>query len=659
MAVHVIEKEEVILRIAGDSGDGIQLLGGEFSESAAYSGNDIETSSDFPAEIRAPHGSSAGVSGYQLRLAAKIIHTPGSSVDALVALNPAALFSNLKDVKDSGVLIINEDSFTPRGFKLAGNKREEMHGVIAKATLQLFEVPMTTLTRKALDSQPDIVEQSLKTKDRAKNFFALGLLLWLYGKKLEHSENFIADRFRGEGKQLLRKMNGIALKAGYAYGDASELFLTRYVVPSAGLPAGEYRSLSGNQAVALGLLSGAHALNMRPVFASYPITPSSDIFNEFVKLREHGVTTVQAEDETAAIGMALGASYAGCLGLSATSGPGFVLKMEFINLAVMAELPLVIVDVQRSGPSTGMPTKSEQTDLLQALYGRNGESPLPVLAASSPGDAYRRCIEAVKLSVKYRVPVIVLSEGALAHATEPWRIPQISDIQKAEPNFARLETKEKTESKFDEAAEAGGLSKRDDERGAHWPDKRPHWPYKRDEKSLARNWAIPGQAGMEHQIGGLEKENIRGGVSYDDENHDTMVRLRAAKVAAMAADIPPLQVLGKQKNSCLVLGWGSTAGAIFSAVETLEERNPKLSAHLSRAHLHHLNPFPPNMASLLADFSYIFIPEMNLGQLAMLLRGHFGLSQEKVCSYTKVSGKPLRSSELAGAMETFLESRKF
>lgn len=602
------ELEAVTIRFVGDSGDGMQLAGTQFTLTSAIVGNDIATLPDFPAEIRAPAGSLPGVSGFQLQFSSRDIRTPGDEVDVLVAMNPAALKVNLKDLKPGGILVVNTDEFTESNLRKAGYETNPLEDG-SLSGYRLFKLPITTLTLKALAE----VELPHKQLERCKNFYALGLMYWLYDRPLEPTIKWIDEKFTNvPGVGLANKL---ALKAGYHYADTTEIFTTHYHVGKARIKPGRYRNITGNEATALGFITASQLAGRPLVYASYPITPASDILHELARHRNFGVKTFQAEDEIAAIGVAIGAAFAGHLGLTGTSGPGMALKSEFIGLAVMTELPIVIIDVQRGGPSTGLPTKTEQADLLQALFGRNSECPVGIVAPATPADCFHMAVEAFRLAIKYMAPVIYLSDGYLGNGSEPWEIPSIESLPKIEVKF------------------------RTDPKG--------FYPYLRDERTLARPWAIPGTPGLEHRIGGLEKEHITGNVSYDPENHDFMVRLRAEKVARMAQDIPPVEVFGESTGKVLVLGWGSTYGAIMTAVEHLQAKG----ASVSSVHLRYLNPFPKNLGEVLRRFETVIIPELNLGQLALLIRAKFLVD---AVSFTKVQGKPFKVVELVSKIKEYL-----
>jgi 2-oxoglutarate ferredoxin oxidoreductase subunit alpha len=601
--------QEVTIRFAGDSGDGMQLTGTQFTNTSAVFGNDISTLPDFPAEIRAPAGSLPGVSGFQLHFSSRDIRTPGDEPNVLVAMNPAALRVNLADLEAGGILIVNSDAFNANNLKKAGYANNPIEDG-SLSGYRLFSLPITSLNANALTE----TKLTKKEIDRCKNFFALGILYWLYDRPMKVTLDWIDMRFKKTPE--LAKANALSLKAGYYYGETTELFTTHYRVEKARLAPGKYRNITGNEATAIGLVT-ASQLAGRPLFyASYPITPASDILHELSKHQNFGVKSFQAEDEIAAMGAAIGASFSGYLGLTGTSGPGLCLKSEGLNLAVMTELPVVVVDVQRGGPSTGLPTKTEQADLLQAMYGRNSESPVAIVAPSTPGDCFTMAIEAWRIAIKYMTPVLYLSDGYLANGSEPWRIPKVEDLPKIEVNFR---------------TEAEGF-----------------FPYLRDEQTLARPWAIPGTPGLEHRIGGLEKQNITGNVSYDPENHDLMVRLRAEKIARIANEIPDVEVLGEREGEVLVVGWGGTYGALTAAVEECRARNLSVSS----IHLRYLNPFPKNLGDILGRFEKILVPELNLGQLSMLLRSKFLVP---AISFTKVKGKPFKISEIIDKIEETLE----
>jgi len=598
----VEELDRVAIRFTGDSGDGMQLTGSKFTEATAQAGNDLSTFPDFPAEIRAPAGTLAGVSGFQIHFASRDVRTPADEPDVLVAFNPAALRANVADVRPGGMVIVNSDAFTTRNVERAGYREDPLPEL--RERFRLVEIPVTNLNREALKD----IEISSRDADRCKNFFALGLMYWLYDRPIEPTLRWIAGKFRG----LIAEANARALKTGYHFGETTELFPVSFVVPRAKIEPGLYRNITGNQALAWGIAAAAQRFGKPLFLGAYPITPASDVLHELARFRHFDVKTFQAEDEIAAISAAIGAAFVGDLAVTTTSGPGFVLKQEALNLAVMAELPLVVVDIQRGGPSTGLPTKTEQADLLLALYGRNSDSPVPILAASTPGDCFYSVLEAFRLAVRHMTPVILLSDGYLATSSEPWRVPDVDALL------------------------------RHDVRYAHDPD--TFLPYDRDPETLARPWAIPGTPGLEHRIGGLEKSDRTGHVSYDPQNHDAMVRLRAEKVARIARSLPEVEVDGPDRGGLLVLGWGGTQGAIIEACD--EARRDGLS--VSRLHLRHLNPFPPNLGEVLSRFERILVPELNLGQLSRLLRAEFLVPAE---SLSKVFGQPFKVEEIRSRIE--------
>jgi 2-oxoglutarate/2-oxoacid ferredoxin oxidoreductase subunit alpha len=606
---HLEELETVTIRFAGDSGDGMQLTGTQFTNTSAVVGNDISTLPDFPAEIRAPAGSLPGVSGFQLNFSSQDIKTPGDQPNVLVVMNPAALKVNLPDLEDGGTLIINTDGFTPENLKYA-NYASNPLGDNSLAGYRVHKLPISTLNMNALKGN---VELSRKEIDRSKNFFALGVLYWLYDRPMENTLNWIHTKFAKNPE--LAKANEIALKTGYNFADTTEVFTTHYTVKRAKIAPGKYRKMTGNEATAIGFIA-ASQLSGRPLFyGSYPITPASDILHELSRHKSFGVKTFQAEDEIAAVCAAIGASFAGQIGLTGTSGPGVALKQEAIGLAVMTELPLVIINVQRGGPSTGLPTKTEQADLFQAVWGRNGECPAIVVAPATPADCFHMAIEAVRLAFKYMSPVFYLSDGYLANGAEPWAIPEIESLPKIDVKFAT--------------------------------DPTTFMPYARDEETLARPFALPGTPGLEHRIGGIEKQHITGNVNYDPENHHLMVKLRQEKVDRVVNDIPLVQVMGEKTGKVLVLGWGSTYGSISSAVEKMQHEGKSVSA----AHLRHLNPFPRNLGEVLAGFETVIIPEMNLGQLCTMIRAKYLVD---AVAFSKVKGRPFQIREIVRKVEEYL-----
>jgi len=597
--------ESVTIRFAGDSGDGVQITGTQFTNTSAIFGNDLSTFPDFPAEIRAPAGTLPGVSGFQIQFSAKEIHTPGDQPDVLVAFNPAALLVNIKDLAPNSVVIVNTDSFGEVDLKKAGCATNPLEDGMLSA-YQTFKIPIADLTIKALEP----VAITHKDKERCKNFFALGVLYWLYNRPMEPTLKWFQDKFKK--KPELVEANSLALKAGYAYADAAELFRSQYEVPPAKYAPGRYRNVMGNEALALGLVAASKLSGLPLFYGSYPITPASDILHELSRHKNFGVITFQAEDEIAAVTSAIGASYAGAIGVTGTSGPGVALKGEAINLAVMVELPLVICDIQRGGPSTGLPTKTEQADLMQALFGRNSESPVCVLAPATPGDCFDVAIQAVRIATKYMVPVFILSDGYLANGAEPWKLPKLADLPKIQV-------------KFQTSPE-------------HFA------PYLRDEVTLARPWALPGTPGLEHRIGGIEKSHIYGNVSYDPDNHDFMCRMRAAKIQRIVQEVPDLQVMGDEDAKILLVGWGSPYGSITAAVEESRRRGIKVA----QIHLRHLNPFPSNLGAILKRYPRVLVPELNLGQLLMVLRAKYLVDARGL---NKVQGKPFKVSELVEAIE--------
>jgi 2-oxoglutarate ferredoxin oxidoreductase subunit alpha len=603
------ELDTVTIRFAGDSGDGMQLTGTQFTNTSAIVGNDISTLPDFPAEIRAPAGSLPGVSGFQLNFSSQDIHTPGDQANVLVAMNPAALKVNLADLEEGGTIIVNTDEFTKENLERAAYTSNPIEdGSLSGYRVHLL--PISTLNMNALKGT---VELSRKEISRCKNFFALGVLYWLYDRPLEPTLNWIQAKFKKNPE--LAKANEVALKTGYNFAETTEVFTTHYTVKKAVIAPGRYRKITGNEATAIGFVAAAE-LAGRPLFyGSYPITPASDILHELARHKNFGVKTFQAEDEIAAVCAAIGASFAGHVGLTGTSGPGVALKQEAIGLAVMTELPLVIVNVQRGGPSTGLPTKTEQADLFQAVWGRNGECPAIVLAPATPADCFDMAIESVRLAFKYMVPVFYLSDGYLANGAEPWRVPTIENLPRIEVKFTT--------------------------------DPANFMPYARDEVTLARPYALPGTPGLEHRIGGIEKQHMTGNVNYDPENHQLMVKLRQEKVDRAVADIPPVEVFGDPTGKVLVLGWGSTYGSITSAVERMHKEGKSVSS----AHLRHLNPFPKNLGEVMAGFETVIIPEMNLGQLCTMIRARYLID---AVAFSKVKGRPFQIREIIRKVEEYL-----
>jgi 2-oxoglutarate ferredoxin oxidoreductase subunit alpha len=608
LSSEIRELERVTIRFAGDSGDGMQLTGTQFTRTAAVFGNDISTLPDFPAEIRAPAGSLPGVSGFQISFSSSEIHTPGDQPDVLVAMNPAALKTNIGDLPAGGALIVNSDAFSQGNLNKAAYASNPLTDGSLKS-FTVFEIPISTLNERSLDG----LEMTSKQKDLTKNFFALGLMFWLYERSMDPTIDWIDAKFGA--RPVIAEANKRALNAGYAFGETTEAFHTHYRVKPAKLDPGTYRNITGNEAAALGFVTASRLAQRQLFYGSYPITPASEILHQLSGYKSFGVKTFQAEDEIAAMGASIGAAYGGALALTASSGPGIALKTEAMGLAVMVELPVVIVDVQRAGPSTGMPTKNEQADLLQVMFGRNSDSPLPVVAPAMPGECFDLAIEASRLALKYMTPVVYLSDAFLATGSEPWRVPALSDLPDiAVPNAT---------------------------------DPATYRPYQRDPDTLARPWAVPGTPGLEHRIGGLEKADVTGNVSYDPDNHHRMQMLRAAKVAGIADDIPPLEVYGPETGELLILGWGSTYGAIRSAVERLTSEGRSV-AH---AHIRHLNPFPANTESVLRSYRRVLIPEINLGQLLLLVRAAYLID---AVGYNRSRGKPFRIAEIVEEAERML-----
>jgi 2-oxoglutarate ferredoxin oxidoreductase subunit alpha len=602
--------DRVVIRFAGDSGDGMQLTGTQFTTTAAALGNDLATLPDFPAEIRAPAGTLAGVSGFQIQFASDLVFTPGDAPDVLVAMNPAALKSNIADLPANGMLIVNSDAFKENDLKKAGYAGNPLEDGSLDA-FQVIKVELTRLTRAALQE----LDLPMRIVDRCKNFFALGMMYYLYQRPLDHSLAWIERKFAGRDELIAA--NKTALRAGHAYCEATEVFVSTYEVPAARLEPGTYRNIAGSQALALGFVAAAQKSGLSLFQGSYPITPASDLLHELSKYKNYGVVTFQAEDEIAAIGSAIGAAFAGSLGLTSTSGPGMALKSEFLSLAIMVELPLVVVNVQRAGPSTGMPTKTEQSDLMQALFGRFGESPCIVLSAATPSDCFATAYEACRLAVRHMSPVILLADGFIANGAEPWRLPRAEDLPPIPVEFRR--------------------------------DAADFLPYARDPETLARPWALPGTAGLEHRIGGLEKTDGAGNVSYNPDNHHQMVELRAAKIDRVADDIPLAEVSGPERGRLLVLGWGSTYGAIAAAVKRAREEGREVS----QLHLRHLNPLPRNLGDVLAAFDKVLVPEINMGQLSLLLQGRF---LRQVIPLNKVRGLPFRAGEIHDKIVEIVEA---
>jgi 2-oxoglutarate ferredoxin oxidoreductase subunit alpha len=610
MTKTVEEKERVVIRFAGDSGDGMQLTGDRFTSATAVLGNDLATLPDFPAEIRAPAGTVHGVSAFQIQFASTDITTPGDHADVLVAMNPAALKADLAKVDPGGVVIVNEDAFTQRNVEKAGYASDPTSDGSLEG-YQLFKVPMTSITVRATEG----AGISKKEAERAKNMFALGLVSWMYGRPTETTLNWLERKFGG--KQEIYEANVAAFKAGYNFGETTELFAHSYTIAAAPAEPGTYRNIAGSTALSWGLVAASQRSGLQLFYASYPITPASELLHELSRHKNFGVITLQAEDEIAAANVALGAAFAGHLAVTGTSGPGMDLKAETLGLAVIMELPLVIVDVQRGGPSTGLPTKTEQGDLLLAMFGRHGESPMPIVAAASPADCFDVALEAARIAVRYRTPVIVLSDTFLSNSSEPWRVPEVDALPEIDPNFA--------------VADGDGFL-----------------PYARDER-LARPWAVPGTPGLVHRIGGLEREDLTGNISYDPENHERMTHLRQAKIDGIADDIPPLAVDDPEGDAdLLVLGWGSSLGTIRAAASRVRASEGKVAT----AHLRHLNPFPANTGEVVRAYRTVLIPEMNLGQLAMLIRAKFLVDAK---SFTKVQGLPIFAEDLEEEIRRVLD----
>ena len=605
------ELEHVTIRFAGDSGDGMQLTGNQFTRTTALSMNDLSTFPDFPAEIRAPAGSVYGVSGFQIHFSSEEVHTPGDKADVLVAMNPAALQASLKFIENNAVIILNKDAFTPRNLKLAGYEEYPTENGKLKG-YQVYSVDISRLTQEALKE----IDLTHKEKERCKNFFALGIVYWLYNRKMDPTIDWIQKKFAAQ--PLWKEANEEALKAGRNFAEATELFRTSFKVTKAEIEPGIYRKVTGNEALVIGLIAAGEKSGRNIFLGSYPITPASEILQMMALHKNFGVKTFQAEDEMAAIGAAIGASFAGDIGVTATSGPGMALKSEFLGLAVMTELPLIICDIQRAGPSTGMPTKTEQSDLNQALYGRSGEAPLAVIAAKNPSDCFHAVYEAVKIATQFMTPVVVLSDVYLANGAEPWRIPDEGKLPPIEINFAK-------------------------------PDEL-FTPYLRDENTLARKWAIPGTPNLEHRIGGLEKANITGEVSYDPDNHDEMVRLRAEKIQRIKDYVEEPEIYGDESGDVLIVSWGSTYGTVLTVVEHLRKEGKKVSFY----HLRWINPLPDNLGKYVKNFKKVIVPEVNLGQLVKIIRSEYLID---AVSFNKVRGLPLQVIELKNAVNDLIEGK--
>ena len=600
--------DKAVIRFCGDSGDGMQITGSQFTNTVALYGNDLATLPDFPAEIRAPAGTLPGVSGFQVHFSSHDVFTPGDSVDVLIAMNPAALKMNIADLKPNGILIVNLNDFGDldlRKAQMSSNPLED-HSLDG---YRLFPVELTKLTRAALKD----LGLDNKSVDRCKNFFALGMCYWLYNRSMDNTFRWIEAKFKN--KQQLVQANRMAMQAGYSYCEATEAFQISYEIPPAKLAPGLYRNVSGNSALAMGFVAASQKAGLPLFLGSYPITPASDILHELSMYKDFGVVTFQAEDEIAAVTSAIGAAYGGAIAITTTSGPGMALKTEAMGLAVAVELPLIVCDIQRGGPSTGLPTKTEQADLLQALYGRNSEAPIPVLAPATPGDCFWIAMEATRIAIKYMVPVIVLSDGYLANGAEPWKIPDLFELPQIPVHFETNPVDFK--------------------------------PYRRDPQTLSRPWAIPGTPGLEHRIGGLEKQDVTGNVNYEPLNHERMVRLRAEKVAAIAQDIPDIVPVGADSGDLLIVSWGSTSGPITAALKSEKFANYRIG----HVHLRYLNPLPNNLGDVLMRYDKVLVPEMNMGQLVMVLRAKYLVDAQ---GYNKIQGKPFKTSELERKIEQLL-----
>jgi 2-oxoglutarate ferredoxin oxidoreductase subunit alpha len=605
------ELERAVVRFAGDSGDGMQLTGEQFTTESAWAGNDIATLPNFPAEIRAPAGTLFGVSSFQLQFGSQRVYTPGDRLDCLVAMNPAALKVHLRDLKPGGLLIVNTSAFDKRNLDKAGYPANPLDDAALAERYRLHRVDMTALTHEAIKD----LALNTKEKDRTKNFFALGLVSWIYTRPLEPTLDWIGKKFAKNAAFLAA--NTRVLKAGHAFGETAEIFAEHYTVEAADMPAGLYRAMTGNRALAWGLLAAAQRSALPVVYGAYPITPASSVLEELAMHKRFRIRTIQAEDEIAAVTAAIGASFGGAIGVTGSSGPGIALKGEGIGLAVTAELPLVVFNIQRAGPSTGMPTKTEQADLMQALYGRNSESPVVVLAPATPGDCFYIAYEAVRIAAKYMVPVIVLSDGFLANGSEPWLIPDVSTLPPIEVHFRT--------------------------------EKEGFFPYLRDAATLARPWVKPGTPGLEHRIGGIEKQDVTGNISYDPENHDHMVRTRAEKVRRVAQEIPPTSINGSATGDLLVVGWGGTYGSITAAVERAQSEGLSVAS----IHLRYLNPLPPDLGHILREYRKVLVPEINSGQLVRVLRAEYLVD---AVGFNRVRGLPLPSDEIYEAIKQLLGS---
>lgn len=604
--------DHVVIRFAGDSGDGMQLTGTRFTESTAIYGNDLSTLPDYPAEIRAPAGSLAGVSVFQLHFSSKDIHTPGDQPDVLVAMNPAALKGHLADLAPHGIIIANSDAFNIKNLKLAGYASNPLEDGSLEQEYELHTINMTELVTEACKN----IDISAKDVQRTKNMFALGLLFWMYNRNTDTTIQWLQKKFKN--KPQIIEANIRALNAGYNYGDTTEIFTTRFAVEKATLPPGRYRNINGNYAISLGMLAAAQKSGLQLFFGGYPITPASEVLHNLATFRNFGVKTFQAEDEIAGITAAIGAAFTGDLACTATSGPGMALKTEALGLAIMAELPLVVIDVQRGGPSTGLPTKTEQSDLFQAVMGRNADSPLPVIAPATPGDCFFAAYEASQIAIKYMTPVIILSDGYLANGSEPWSIPKMDDLPEIKVEFAKEFNGEDV-----------------------------FLPYKRDKQTLARPWAIPGIPNLEHRIGGLEKEDETGNVNYEADNHHLMTSLRHQKIANVANDYPPTEIYGEDKGDLLILTWGSTFGPGRVAAERLQKNKAKVS----HAHLRYINPLPIDLGGILEKFDNVLIPEVNMGQLSMIIRAKYVIDAQGL---NVVRGRPIRASMIVKSVNKIL-----
>ena len=605
--------DEVVIRFAGDSGDGMQLTGGRFTETTAIVGNDLSTLPDFPAEIRAPAGSLAGVSAFQIKFSSRDIHTPGDAPDILVAMNPAALKAHQKEILPGGTIICNTNAFTPKNLKLAGYETNPLEDKTLDDHYTVYSVEMSKMVALACED----LGLTPKLVDRTKNFFALGLLFWIYDRPTQPTKDWLAIKF--SKKPELVEANVRAMDTGYNYGETTEIFTTRYTVDKASLPPGTYRNVVGNYALSMGLAAAAEKSKLNLFYGGYPITPASDILHTLSAWKHLGIKTFQAEDEIAGITSVLGAAFTGSLGVTATSGPGISLKGESMGLAVMAELPLVIINVQRGGPSTGLPTKTEQSDLLQAMYGRNGEAQMPVLASSTPGDCFYAAYEACRIAIKYMTPVMLLTDGYLANGSEPWQVPNIDDLESIDVKFA------------DKSSVVDGQ----------------FMPYLRDKKTLARPWAIPGMKDLEHRIGGIEKEDVTGNVNYEPDNHHYMVKTRAKKVESIADELGKSEIFGNKNGDLLILSWGGTRGACRSAVEALRAKKKKVS-HL---HIRWINPLPKDLGEILIKFKNVLMPEINSGQLSKIIRAEFLVD---VKGLNLVRGKPISSADIQQAANSLI-----